>query len=160
MSGQHQDGLCAADGLAEADVGDLVPDHDRLLGGQAESGCQVPPESGARFAALALFFGRVRAVRGPGEADAFSQQQFLQPRMDPEVLVGAEKPASDAALVAGQVEAAAKFAQTAHGRGHAGDERDQVRVAQVVALFDERSVAIEKNGVYVGHICPCRRWAF
>jgi hypothetical protein len=70
------------------------------------------------------------------------------------VVVHGQEPTADAALVAGQKEAAAHPGQAAHGFGRAGDEGDQVRVAQVVALFDQRSVAVEKDSIDAGHVFP------
>jgi hypothetical protein len=121
----------------------------KIAGGKVEAKliARFEQKTGGRFAAVNGLAGRFRGDINALELYAVIGKFALEPVMDPRDVGQSEEAAADARLVGDQEQEEASVVQLLESRGGTGQENQLIRIVQVVALLDEGSVAVEKDGL-------------
>jgi len=146
VASSNQDRLADAGIPAAFEIDQLVSDHVAARQVHPKFIPCIKQELGRRFAPAA---GRIRMFRSDVdllETNAIARQQRQHMRIYLFDIVQSEIAASDTRLVGDDEQLKAVLLQPPERRPRAGKERHLLRRTQIMPLFDQRPVAIQKNG--------------
>jgi hypothetical protein len=154
VPGQHENRR-GAEAFAEIDITDVVPDDDRPRRIERVLSRGPPNHARARLAAIASVVRAVRAEVYAIEDNARPGQQLAHPLVNARERRDVEVPSCHTRLIRDDHEPEPRRPQAAETVGNAGFERYAGGIGEIVALDDERAVAIEQDEASGGHRDRC-----
>jgi hypothetical protein len=154
VPGQYEDRR-SAEAIAEIDITDVVPDDDRPCGIERVLSRGLSNHARAWLAAIASVVRAVGAKVYAVEDDVRPRQQLAHPLVDARERRDVEVPSCHARLVRDDDEPEPRRPQAAETVGHSGLERYAGGIGEIVALDDQRAVAIEQDEAAGGHRGRC-----